>query len=494
MRDLLEEASAKRLELRPHQSKAIAMIRQSLGSGNRRVVLQGGVGFGKTLCAARIIEGALAKGNKVIFTAPAISLIDQTVARLENEGIHDIGVIQANHPRTNSLAPVQVASVQSLARRDVPQAAMIIVDEAHIRAEIIDRLMVERPDVFFIGLSATPWRKGMGLLWQDLVIPITVPELVAGGYLSESVVYAPDVPDLSGVKTRAGEYVEGDLERVMREGGLIGSVVETWLAKGEDRPTLVFAVNRAHAADLHAGFEAAGVSSAYVDGEVDSIERQIISRQFMAGDIRVICSVRTMTTGVDLPVSCIVDAAPTRSEMLHVQKIGRGMRVNPGTEDLIVLDHAGNSLRLGLIGDIHHERLDDTKPGEKQKAKDAPERLPKPCVVCGALHIGRVCPACGHERRPQAGVETAAGELVHVSGKARPMTKDDKQAWWSGMLHIASKRGRSRVWAAHSYKAKSGVWPRGLADVRGDPTPEMWNWVKSRDIAYAKSREARRVS
>ena len=177
-------------------------------------------------------------------------------------------------------------------------------------------------------------------------------------------------------------------------------MVQTWLEKGEDRPTLVFGVNRAHALRLSEEFISAGVAAAYVDGTVDGVMRGRIADQFRAGEVRVICSVRTMTTGVDLPVSCICDAAPTRSEMLHCQKIGRGLRVNPGTEDLVVFDHAGNSLRLGLITDIHHAELDRSKPGERQQKAARAEKLPKPCTGCGALHAGRCCPACGAERRP----------------------------------------------------------------------------------------------
>ena len=155
-------------------------------------------------------------------------------------------------------------------------------------------------------------------------------------------------------------------------------MVQTWLEKGEDRPTLVFGVNRAHALRLSEEFIAAGVAAAYVDGTVDGVMRGRIADQFRAGEVRVICSVRTMTTGVDLPVSCICDAAPTRSEMLHCQKIGRGLRVNPGTEDLVVFDHAGNSLRLGLITDIHHADLDRSRPGERRQAALGPRGCRRP--------------------------------------------------------------------------------------------------------------------
>jgi DNA repair protein RadD len=230
--------------------------------------------------------------------------------------------MQANHPRTNRLARVQVASVQTLAKRDIPNAALVILDEAHIRATVIERLMAERPDVYFVGLSATPWAQGMQLHWQQLVVACTIGSLIDAGLLSKFAVFAPDVPDLSGVKVARGEYVEDQLAEVMGDAKLVGNVVGNWLARGEDRPTLVFAVNRAHARSLHEEFSRAGAASAYVDGESDAVERGVIGRRFRRGEVRVICSVRTMTTGVDLPVSCIVDAAPTKSEMLHIRSSG----------------------------------------------------------------------------------------------------------------------------------------------------------------------------
>lgn len=493
MRDLFqpEPSCASRKELRPHQIRALDLLRKSMAQGNRRVVICAATGFGKTLTGARIIEGALAKGNRVIFTAPAISLIDQTVEAFEGEGIRDIGVMQANHPRTDKLAKVQVASVQTLARRDIPEAALVIVDECHIRAEVIERLMAERPDVFFVGLSATPGARGMGRHWQDLVVPCSIADLIEGGYLSRFTVYAPDVPDLSGVKTQGGDYAEAGLAEVMGDNHLIGSVVETWLARGENRPTLLFGVNRAHASALQAEFQRAGIAAGYCDAFTDSVERKVLERRFRSGEVKIACSVRTLTTGVDWPVSCIIDAAPTKSEMLHVQKIGRGLRVNPGTEDLIVLDHAGNTLRLGLVTDIAFHKLDTSAPGEKQERKGKAEKLPKACPACSCLITGLLCPFCGHERQPVAGVETGEGELVEVTGKRKPATSEEKQAWWSGIKSIQRERGRSDGWASHTYRDRFGVWPRGLDSRPGPATPEIRNFIKSKDIRFAKSREAR---
>jgi len=482
-----EEGTAKKQkQLRPHQVMAVDMVRKSLALGNRRVVCAMPTGAGKTLTAAKIITMALEKGNRVIFTAPAISLIDQTVAAFQDEGIAGIGVIQASHPRTNAAARVQVASVQTLARREIPDAALVIVDECHMGFDVIADMIRNRPDVFFIGLSATPWAKGMGLLWQDLVVPVTIGDLIEQGFLSKFTAYAPDVPDLSGVKVRAGDYVESGLQAVMGEAKLIGSVVQTWLERGENRPTLCFAVNRIHADNLRHEFARNGVSAGYVDANTDMVERHMINRQFRAGEIKVICSVRTMTTGVDLPVSCIIDAAPTKSEMLHVQKIGRGLRVNPGTEDCLILDHAGNSLRLGLVTDIARHTLDATGPKEKQQAKEKLEKLPKPCVACGSLHLGLICPTCGHEKKPVVGFDVAEGDLVEITGRKIAATMADKQRFWSMALWVDADRGKSGKLAKALYRGKFEVWPQGLLSITCPPDRAFLNYEKSRRIAYAK--------
>lgn len=489
MKDFFNQAKPK--ELRPHQAKAIDQLRHSLAQGNKRIVLQAPTGFGKTLTAAKIVQGAMNKGNKCLFTAPAISLINQTIDAFLLEGITDVGAMQANNPRTNPLAQVQIASVQTLDRRETPQAQVILIDEAHVRHKVVERMMQEKPNAVFIGLSATPWAKGMGLAWQDLVTPCTIADLIEGGYLSRFRVFAPDVPDMSGVKITAGDYNEAQTAEIMEGKALCASVVSTWLEKGEDRPTFCFGASCAHAQTLAAQFEKAGIAAGYCDAFTDAVEMQHLERQFRSGEIRVMCSVRKMTTGIDWPVSCIIDAAPTKSEMLHVQKIGRGLRVNPGTEDLLVLDHAGNTLRLGLVTDIAYTELDKTPAGEKQEKKPKAEKLPKECANCGALHVGKTCPYCGHERKPQAGIEEHDGELIEFGSKKAEPTKEDKQAFWSMALWVDRDRGKGGKFAKGLYKGKFGVWPRGLTDNLRQPDQAFFNYEKSSRIRYAKRMEAK---
>jgi superfamily II DNA or RNA helicase len=160
MIDLFVKPSALR-PLRPHQERALEALRRSLASGHRRPMLQAPTGFGKTLTAAHIIQRALDRGKRVAFSVPALSLIDQSVAAFEAEGIECVGVMQGIHLRTDRDQPVQVCSVQTIARRKRPEVDLILVDEAHELHKEIFRWMADCPDVPFIGLSATPWSRGL---------------------------------------------------------------------------------------------------------------------------------------------------------------------------------------------------------------------------------------------------------------------------------------------------------------------------------------------
>jgi DNA repair protein RadD len=108
---------AGRAILRPHQVNMLGQVYRLIKVGERRIIGQAATGFGKTVVAARIAQDVLNAGKRMIFTVPAVSLIDQTVEKFYAAGIYDIGVIQANHPLTNYSRSVQIASVQTLMRR-----------------------------------------------------------------------------------------------------------------------------------------------------------------------------------------------------------------------------------------------------------------------------------------------------------------------------------------------------------------------------------------
>lgn len=498
MSDLFTASNAR--PLRPHQERAIEMLRQSLAKGNKRVVLQLPTGAGKTRVAAEIVLGARAKKRSVCFTAPAISLIDQTVSAFEGDGVEGIGVIQASHHRTDPFQPVQVASVQSLSRRALPHSDIVIVDECHAQHKVIREWMRAEPNKVFIGLSATPWARGMGDDWQDLVKPVTMQQLIDGGWLSPFRVYAPSHPDLSQVATVAGDYHEGQLSDVMNESRLVADVVETWLRRAKGLPTLVFAVDLAHAQNLQAQFEAAGVAMGYCDASVDLVERQHLFRRMARGELAGIVNVGTLTTGVDADVRCVVMARPTKSEMLFVQCIGRGLRTAPGKDHCLILDHADNHARLGFVTTIGHDALLKGKEKPEPRNKEKGETLPRECPSCGAIKQRGPCPACGFEPKRQSEIEYEEGQLVEIKPKpakeaAKPLTMQEKADFHAQLLWVADQRHRSRGWAANTYREKFGVWPVGEAKhVSPKPaTPEVLSYVRAKDIRFAKAKEARRA-
>jgi superfamily II DNA or RNA helicase len=483
--------------LRPHQERALNALRASWAAGKRRSILQGATGFGKTLLAAHMIRSALNKGKRIAFVVPALSLVDQTVEAFEAEGIHCIGVMQGVHERTDREQPVQVCSVQTLARRKRPEVDLVIVDEAHQLHKEIFRWMADCPDIPFIGLSATPWTRGLGKYYDDLIIAATNKELIEQGFLSPFVVFAPSLPDLSGVKTVGGDFHEGELADVMDRTVVTGDIIDQWLKRGENRSTFCFCVNRKHAQHVAERFVEAGITAEYMDGNTPRLDRGEIFERFRAGETRIIANVGVLTTGVDLDVRCIIDAKPTKSPVLFVQTIGRGLRTAEGKDHLLILDHAGNHLRLGMVTEVGADRLDDGK--ERQSAEQKAERrepLPKLCEECKAVVPPRTtaCPRCGAKMHAFTTVDAVDGELVGLGEKGsgnRQATVADKAEFYGQLKAIASAKGYSGGWASHKYREKFGVWPndpRVRCAVERAPSLATMNWAKSRSIAFAKAR------
>lgn len=472
-------------ELRPYQAEAITAIRRSLGTGHKRPVLMLPTGGGKSRIAGEIVRMARAKGNRVMFVVPMLSLIDQTVESFRADGIDDIGVIQANHWMTDPAKPVQVCSMQTLARRDLPVGiGLVIIDECHAAYKFLHEWMALWPTVPFVGLSATPWARGMAKHWDDLIIASTTEQMIAEGYLSKFRVYAPGHPDLSGVKIERGDYREDQLGAAMDKAPLIADIVRTWKELGDNRPTLLFAVNRAHADHCRQQFNEAVIPAGYIDANTEPEERRIIAAQFDRGELKVVCNVGCLTTGIDWDVRCIILARPTRSESLFVQMVGRGLRTADGKDDCILIDHSDTHQTLGFVTDIHYDELDDGRK-DKAKKKDEPQPLPKECPKCHFLRAPKVslCPSCGFKPERTSDVEHIDGTLTEIKPKADKATK---QKWFSMLLSHARAMGYSEGWAANKYKQKFDVWPRGLSECSVSPDSEVSGWIKSEQIRWAK--------
>ena len=480
--------------LRDYQITAINSLFAEIRGGSMRPVLQMPTGSGKTITAAQIIAMALDKGRRVAFVVPAISLVDQTVGALWQEGIDAIGVQQADHDMTDHTQPVQVCSIQTLARRGYPEADCVIVDECHINSEFRDQWMADPAwqSIPFIGLSATPWAAGMAKHWTSLTVMATTAQMIEWGYLSKFEVFAPSHPDLSGVKIVAGDYQENQLADVMKDSELVADIVETWKKLGGDQPTLCFCVNLAHARCVYEAFMAAGVPAAYQDARTPREDRESIARDFERGDIRVVCNVGTLTTGVDWDVRCLILARPTKSKILFTQIVGRALRTAPGKDAARILDHSDTHLRLGLVTDIHADRLSDGKRMAGSSSADREEPLPKECGRCAFLKPAgvRECPNCGHVAQPVSTVETANGELQKINGKgkfkAKKYTADERRDWYAQALGWCREHGKKPGMAYHAYKGKFDLNPANPKPLPKACGAEVRSYMQHKLIAYAK--------
>jgi DNA repair protein RadD len=493
-------------ELRDDQKDAVEALRDAFADKKRRICMQAPTGYGKTVLAAALVENALQKNKRVLFTVPLIGLIDQTVEMFASQKIFDIGVIQASHRMTDDGRPVQVASIQTLLKRQtLPKADVVMIDECHKWFRFYETWLAgdkspEWANVPFIGLSATPWTKGLGKWYDHFHKAGTIQQMIDGGHLSPYRVYAPSHPDLSGIKITAGDYNEGELSAKMSEGKLIADTVDTWLSLGEGRPTLCYAVDRAHAKHLQTQFQAKGVPCGYQDAFTNDFDRRALKRDFHSGTIKVVCNVGTLTTGIDWDVRCISLCRPTRSDMLFVQIVGRGLRTADGKDDCLILDHSSNHSRLGFVTDIDESYVglhDGKTPAHENRTESI--ALPKECPNCAYMKPPRLalCPACGFKVEVVNRVKAQAGELRElkpkpkVAGTREQLNMLDKATLFAELKAYGARQSYKPTWAANQYRDVTGVWPdhsiRNVAPAARVSDLTL-GWIKSRLIAWARSK------
>ena len=496
----------KQPKLRPYQDVAIKGLAQSLGKGNRRPVLQMATGGGKTLTTAELIRRAEAKGNRTLFICDSLELVEQAVAAFDSYGLQ-VGVMQGDHYRTDESCLTQVCTAQTLERRIKKQAleferypvALIVFDECHVQYAVRDTLAVMYPKAPIIGLTATPFSKGMGSFYNDVISAIPMQDLIDLGYLCPFTAYAPFVPEMKGVKQVAGDWSK-DAAAQIYNGELVADIVKTWKKLGKGRPTLAFACNVAHSKFIAEQFQAAGVHAEHVDGYGGSDEAKLARHQkieaYKAGEIEVLSNVGICTKGFDAPAtSCLIIARPTKSLSLHWQIVGRALRTHPSKTESIILDHAGNFVRHGFPTDpIDFELNDGSVDAKKADSRKEGEKLPVPCPACHTLKTAHKCPACGFAPERQNTIENVDGELVRLDqvkeAKSEKYTQADKDQWLRMFKAYEIGHGKKNGYSLFLYKEKFGAepatkWPKKVVS----PSEECLSWIKSRNIRYAKRME-----
>jgi superfamily II DNA or RNA helicase len=498
------ELSGGDASLRLYQVRDVEEIETRLARGEH-VIYVLPTGGGKTVIAARVIERAVERGERVLVLTHRREILKQTSLKLPV----DHGLILAGLNDDLSY-PIQVASIQTLHARAIrsdkltlPAADLLVIDESHHVAARTWRTILEQyPNARLLGLTATPCRsdgKGLGNYFNTLIEGPQVAELIEQKHLTPTIYYAPVEPDLKGIKTQAGDYQIKQLAERMNRDDLIGDIVSTWHRYGQRRRTIVFCVNVAHSIHVMDEFVKSGVRAEHLDGATPKTERDAILQRLASGETEVVTNCMVLIEGVDIPsVSCIVLARPTKQLGLFRQMAGRGLRPAPDKTNLILLDHAGAVYRHGLLEDKVQWTLDITKRADNPTHAKCEQRGVKrllECIQCHALREGgEPCPQCGFQPKRRAdAILFADGELARVEAgkKAQTTYSPAERTRWHAMLAgIALERGYKQGWAAHKYKEKFGAFPAwGSSPQPMTPSPEVLSWVRSRQIAFAKVRQ-----
>jgi superfamily II DNA or RNA helicase len=437
----------------------------------------------------------------VAFLCNRINLVSQTSRRFLRSGISH-GVIQGSNT-TRTYENVLVASIQTVAKRGLPEVDLLVIDEGHSVAGSKDyRNIIFGFKGPVIALSATPWSRGLGkqydelggALFEQMVIAATIPELIADGYLVDCDVYAPSEPDMTGIKQSKNaygemDYSDADIGRATDKPELIGDIVATWKRLAFDTATVCFASNIAHSKHIVEQFAGAGVPAEHIDCYTDDDERKAILERVEAGITKVISNVGILCEGWDFPACrTLILARPTKSLIRYIQMAGRVLRPHETKDKALILDHSGTVVRLGFPTDEFPMELDDGKPKDPAATKQKEDKLPKACPKCSYLSKAHKCPVCGFAPERQAnGIETGEGELVLL--KKGKFTLEQKQDWYSQLRAVAASKGYQEGWISHKYKEKFGVWPKGLRDTCKEPTVEVKKFLQYLNIRRAKSNQ-----
>jgi superfamily II DNA or RNA helicase len=499
--------------LRPYQAKLIQKLRVHVVSGQARILVVAPTGAGKMFIIASIIRTATVP---VLFIAHRMELIDQCARELERQGITSIGVMRADDDRTNPSASVQIASIQTLARRDKPAAGIIILDEAHRAAgdSYRDVLTHYPGGTPLFGFTASPTRLDGrplgGDLFQRIEIAATYGELLKHPewLVAPDIFSSPVRPDLSGVGMIGGDFDEGALGEAMAQSHLVGDVVEHWLRlahrhpmftpsgvripmsfrDGERRRTFCFAVNIKHSMMLCDRFEKEGVRVAHLDGKTPENERRAMLADMAAGKLDVISNCNVLLEGVDVPsVKCVVHARPTKSLVLWMQSTGRIMRPWNGVTP-IILDHGCN---FDAHGAPFEDRAWSLTERVRRIAASMPMKLCKGCFAYVEAHK-LVCPFCGWEFPKEE--RRAPSETPEALAQRGTEPLELKRRYFESMVTLARAKGYKPGFASAKFRENYGVWPPWAwsEELReAFVSDEFWQATMTRRLEQKAARDAR---
>jgi len=357
------------MKLRDYQQDCKRKVEENWRQGIKRQMCVLATGAGKTILFAAIVQDFIARDETVLVVAHREELITQASEKLTASCGISPGIIKAGHQPIDS--QIQVASIQTLARRKVyPQADLLIIDECHHAASKSYRDLIDQyPEGKVLGVTATPLRiDGYGFkdLFEDLVVGVTPRHLIVGGYLSKYKLFGGFAK--LGLYTPQGrDFTAKELEKAATK-LTPEDVVKCWQQFCCDKKTVVFPVNVAHSKSITDQFQKVGIHAEHIDGNTQKDERQAIIERFRKGETLVLCNCGILTEGFDCTnIEAVQCARPTTSVSLWLQMIGRALRPAPNKEYAILVDQTDNWSRLGRPDDDRNWSLAPVSADEESQ-------------------------------------------------------------------------------------------------------------------------------
>ncbi|MGI0120304.1 DEAD/DEAH box helicase [Zooshikella sp. RANM57] len=402
------------MQLRWYQREALDATNKYLAEEQGNPLVCVSTGGGKSVIIAKFIEEYLSKkpNARFIVLSHVKEILEQNYSKLALiNPLVDVGIYSASLKRKDTESTVLFAGIQSVHKKafDLPPYDFILVDECHLinadadssmYIKFLNHAKLMNPNVRMIGFSATPYRTKTGLLtegknalFHKIVYETDIQQLIDEGFLSPLITKGgQEKIDLTGVRTRQGEFATQDMEKAVHKNSLTDKALDEICELGADRQSwLIFGVSVAHCLEIEEKLKKKGVSALTVHGKTPENARNEAISVFKQGRLRCLISQGVLTTGFDAPrTDLIALLRSTKSPGLYMQIMGRGLRISPETNktNCLVLDYGSNVERHGPIDQVHV-----TSP-EKKKKGAAPVRQ---CPECNLLQLAarRTCENCG---------------------------------------------------------------------------------------------------
>ncbi|CAB4161102.1 SSL2 DNA or RNA helicases of superfamily II [uncultured Caudovirales phage] len=402
------------MQLREYQNRALDMLYawfEKNATGHPVLNMPGG--SGKSVVIASLAKDALQNwpDTRILMLVHSKELILQNADKLRKLWPDaPLGIYSASVGQKNLGNPITYAGIGSVAKRakQLGHIDLCIIDEVHavstaesgIYRKLIADLLGINPAMRIVGLSASPYRLGQGIItegptaiFSEILEPVGIEELVFKQHLvplrSKITTHRLET---DGLHKRQGEYIAAEMEAKFNTANHNQSVVAEIIDKANSRAHwLIFCSGVAHSEAVAECLREAGIAAESLDATHSKTERERKLADFESGKLRALCNVGILTTGYDFPaLDCISFLRSTMSPGLYLQMAVRGMRPHPGKTDCLVLDFAGVVGTHGPITNI----TPPTKQGDGNG--EAPVKI---CDNCNELCpiSARVCPACGHQ-------------------------------------------------------------------------------------------------